>query len=55
MPSVALQSQGFMTALADADPLFDQGGGGGRNFFQDFADIAKQSRASEASQYWLGS
>ena len=29
--------------------------GGPRNFFRDFADVAKQSRVSEARQYWPGS
>ena len=29
--------------------------GGPRNFFWDFADVLKRSRASEASQYWPGS
>ena len=37
-----------------ADPGFGQGGGP-RNFVRDFADVAKQSRASKASQYWPGS
>ena len=29
--------------------------GGPHNFFRDFADVAKRSRASEVSQYWPGS
>ena len=29
--------------------------GGPRHFFRDFADVAKWSQASEASQYWPGS
>ena len=37
-----------------ADPGFGQGGGP-RNFVRDFADVAKQSQASKASQYWPGS
>ena len=37
-----------------ADPGFGQGGGP-RNFCWDFADVAKRSWASEASQYWPGS
>ena len=40
--------------LPRADPGFGQGGGP-RNFCRDFADVAKRSRASEASQYWPGS
>ena len=39
--------------FALADPAFGQGGP--KIFFQDFAHIAKQSQASEASQYWPGS
>ena len=35
------------------DPGFGQGGP--QKFFRDFADIAKQSRVREASQYWPGS
>ena len=37
-----------------ADPGFGQGGGP-RNFVRDFADEAKRSQASKASQYWPGS
>ena len=37
-----------------ADPGFGQGGAP-EIFFRDFADVVKQSQASEASQYWLGS
>ena len=36
-----------------ADPGFGQVGGGPEIYvFRDFADIAKQSRMSKASQYW---
>ena len=38
-----------------ADPGFNLVKGGGQNFFRDFADVVKQSRASEVSQYWRGS
>ena len=40
------EQQHCITPLAD--PGFGQGGGP-RNFFRDFADVAKWSRASEAS------
>ena len=43
-----------MRCSALADPGFGRGGGL-RNFVRDFADVAKWSRASEASQYWPGS
>ena len=42
-----------VTLSALADPGFGQGGGP-RNFFRDFADVAKRSQVSEASQYWQG-
>ena len=36
-----------------ADPGFGQGGG--QKLSRDLADVAKRSRVSKASQYWLGS
>ena len=33
--------------VALAEPGFGQGGGGARNFFRDFAKVAKWSRAGE--------
>ena len=43
--------KGRVQALAD--PGFGQGGP--QKFFLRFANIVKQSQASEVSQYWLGS
>ena len=44
----------ILSACTSGSSIWSRGGGP-RNFFRDFADVAKRSQASEASQYWPGS
>ena len=47
-------SSGFRVRHTSGSSIWSRGGGT-RNVFRDFADVAPLSQASEASQYWLGS